>query len=170
MNFRIAFVASIVTLLSLRSSHAQERVFDDWWTDFPCLFHPGPPPDPDPIPSVSSPDFDVEFKERDPFIRLWTLGSGREALRAGMLTISVDGHAFPVLHPELSGNSNWQPSINQATEKLPIAIFNAMHDGQTLRIEYRQHGREPLVMEQSLKGFGEAADRCPYTEQLRQQR
>jgi hypothetical protein len=45
--------------------------------------------------------------------------------------------------------------------ELPRAIIAAMHDGQTVRIEYQDGTPEaPLVREQSLKGFAGLVDAC----------
>jgi hypothetical protein len=166
-------LALIVTVAPLCAVQA-EQVYGDWRTDGPCNFLPAPKTEflvgfgtdsrPEEHQLLFDPvvDFRVHLKNGTPHIELW---KGDEdflhkmvQLHAGTLTIAIDGHVFKKLHP------NWAAYGGIASDELPIEIFSAMHDGQTIRIEYQEQGaEEPLVREQSLKGFGAMVDACRAT-------
>jgi hypothetical protein len=141
-----------------------DRLFDDWKIEFweGCELHPAKEvalfardlPDEHGDIYFFDAAFNSEFKilhiSRNPTIKLWTAGH----LGLGTLAISVDGHAFKTLHPERRQN-------NLAEDELPPGALEAMRTGTSIRILYQEQGvPQPQVRDQSLKGFGEAADFC----------
>ena len=96
-----------------------------------------------------------------PHIALWTDRFQMNPLKPpirlqqGSLLISVDGRTFTPLHTAFVANRSIVAS------ELPLEILAAMHDGETVRIEYQDGTPEtPLVREVPLKGFARMLDEC----------
>jgi hypothetical protein len=160
-----SILAAIIAIGSFCAAHAAGAA--DWQT-FPgqCNFLAEPKADNRPLtgalPVLDSDPLYVRVhldEKGAPHIALWTEALSANGypigLRAGSLIISVDGHAFAPLHADSV------TTARMATSELPPEILAAMHDGQTVRIEYQDGTPEtPLVREVSLKGFAGMVDEC----------
>jgi hypothetical protein len=83
------------------------------------------------------------------------LGGSYRYLPTGTLTLSVDGRSFQPLHTAFVANDSVVATY------FPPEILAAMHDGQTVRMEYQDGTDEaPLIYEQSLAGFAGLVDVC----------
>jgi hypothetical protein len=131
-------------------------LYDDWETDG-CNVRPATDPDTGlgfTISTELGKDIGIRLKNLyhdDTYDPLFP-ESYKGGLHPGMLVVSVDGHVFKTLHPDTDRQGG-------ANDKLPTEIINAMHNGQRMRLEWRGK-TEMFVRDQSLKGFGEAADAC----------
>jgi hypothetical protein len=169
-----SILAAIVALGSLSAVHAQPALTvttaGDWRTDGQCNFYPAPtrvasgPLALDPLagyPLASHPAINFRIrldKTGAPHISLWNggqFGGNYRYLLTGTLTLSVDGRSFQPLHTAFVANDS------AVATYFPPEILAAMHDGQTVRIEYQDGTDEAsLIHEQSLAGFAGLVDAC----------
>jgi hypothetical protein len=143
----------------------------DWRNDGQCNFYPAPArvaSDPlarDPLAGWSpgaayrAINFRIRLdKTGAPHISLWNggpLGGSYRYLLTGTLTLSVDGRSFQPLHTAFVANDS------AVATYFPPEILAAMHDGQTVHMEYQDGTDEaPLIYEQSLAGFAGLVDAC----------
>jgi hypothetical protein len=170
---RIILAASIA-LAPLSAVHAQPALTvapaGDWRTEGQCNFYPAPTHVAsdllarDPLSGwPQAPHAAINFRIRldktgAPHISLWNggqLGGSYRYLLTGTLTLSVDGRSFQPLHTAFVANDS------AVATYFPPEILAAMHDGQTVRIEYQDGTDEaPLIHEQSLAGFAGLVDAC----------
>jgi hypothetical protein len=154
-------LAAIIALSPLSAAHAGGAAV--WQTDPGQCDFLAEPKETNDIPGPTGNPLDDDIKAALFLLRVHLDEKGAphfalsryRGLRAGSLIISVDGHALAPLHADSV------TTAHIAIGELPHETLDALHDGQTVRIEYQDGTPEtPLVGEIPLNGFAGLVDAC----------